>query len=250
MRVASVVLFLFAAALARAQTISPGNTIAGLPNSTGQKTAANSTSVTIASDQPAIPITGTIAVTATSASVGVNGSTAPTSSTQVGAQDGSGNLQAISITANGITTSASQAGAWNVGQSGSWNVGQSGTWTVGRSWTLQPSVDAVGVTGTVTANAGGKSPVDLLRLNYAVTNVATSAFTQVSASLAGACTAVDIFDSSGQTLQLGVNGVAKLYVTPGGNGPVPLSLSAGSVISLKAVSSAATTGEFDLNCYQ
>ena len=57
----------------------------------GQKTMASSVPVVIASDQSAIPITGSI--TATNPSVGLNAAAAPTSSTQVGGSDGT-NLQA------------------------------------------------------------------------------------------------------------------------------------------------------------
>lgn len=89
---------------AQAQSYSPGLPLPGLPKSLGQKTMANSTSVTVASDQTPISVTGSF--TATNPSVGTNGATAPTSSTQVGVKDLSGNLQALSIGANGITTSA------------------------------------------------------------------------------------------------------------------------------------------------
>jgi len=60
----------------------------------GSKTSANSVPVVIASDQGAIPISGT--VTATNPSVGTNASAIPTSSTQVGGSDGT-NLQAARV---------------------------------------------------------------------------------------------------------------------------------------------------------
>lgn len=169
---------------------------------------------------------GGLPLAVTNASVGLNGITAPASSTLGGYRDSSGNLQPFTGTpGGGISVTAN------------------------RNWYLNSNTDSVTVTGTVTANIAGKSPVDLLRLNYAVTNVATSSFVQVSSGILGTCTEVDIFDSSGQTLFLGVNDIPKIYVVPGGNGRLPISITAGSAVSLKAVSSTATAGEFDLNCY-
>jgi uncharacterized membrane protein len=60
----------------------------------GSKTSANSVPVVIASDQGAIPVSGT--VTASNPSVGTNASAIPTSSTQVGGSDGT-NLQAARV---------------------------------------------------------------------------------------------------------------------------------------------------------
>jgi len=59
-------------------------------NTQGQKLMAASTPVVLASDQSAVPVTGT--VTASNPSVGTTGAVAPTSATQVGGTDNSGNL--------------------------------------------------------------------------------------------------------------------------------------------------------------
>ncbi len=68
--------------------------IGGTPLSLGQATMAASIPVTIASNQSAIPVSGTI--TATNPSVGSDGSAAPTSSTQIGGSDGT-NLQPLQV---------------------------------------------------------------------------------------------------------------------------------------------------------
>jgi hypothetical protein len=60
-------------------------------NTLGQKTMANSTPVVLASDQSAVPVTGT--VTASNPSVSATGSAVPASATMVGGSDGT-NLQA------------------------------------------------------------------------------------------------------------------------------------------------------------
>ena len=62
--------------------------------SQGQATMSASVPVVIASNQSAIPVTGTI--TASEASIGTNGSTAPTSSNQAGGTDGT-NLQPLRV---------------------------------------------------------------------------------------------------------------------------------------------------------
>lgn len=101
---------------------------------------------------------------------------------------------------------------------------------------------------------GGKTPVDKIRNAYGSTPVTTAAYVQVIASLAGNVSECDIFDSSGQTLFLATGGagfeVDQIYVVPGGNGRVPLSMAVGARVSLKAVSSNATAGEFDMTCYR
>lgn len=66
-------------------------------NPNGQKTMANSSPVVIASDQSAIPISGS--VTATNPSVGTDGSAIPTSSTLIGGSDGT-NLQPLQVDAS------------------------------------------------------------------------------------------------------------------------------------------------------
>jgi hypothetical protein len=75
-------------------TLLTASTFTARVNTLGQKTSANSTPVVLASDQSAIPITGS--VTATNGSIGSNGSAIPTSSTEMGGSDGT-NLQAIRV---------------------------------------------------------------------------------------------------------------------------------------------------------
>jgi hypothetical protein len=87
--------------------------IDGKLGSLGQKTMANSAPVTIASDQSAIPITGSI--TATNPSVGTTGSAVPASGTLVAGTDGT-NLRGIKTDASGelqidVLSSALPSGA-------------------------------------------------------------------------------------------------------------------------------------------
>ena len=89
------------------------------------------------------------------------------------------------------------------------------------------------------------------RLLYSVTNVTTSAYVQLVASAPYTCNRVVIFDSSGQTLFLGIGSsgseIAKIIIPPGGI-DVPISINAGDRLALKALSGTANAGEVDLNC--
>ena len=71
-----------------------------LPSTLGQKTMANSMAVVIASDQSAIPITGSI--TASNPSVSATGSAVPAQATYIAANNG-GNLVGVTNTASGAT---------------------------------------------------------------------------------------------------------------------------------------------------
>lgn len=106
----------------------------------------------------------------------------------------------------------------------------------------------------VSTSGGGKSAVDFLRNDYTSTNVTTGAFVELKAALAQQATAIEIFDSSGQTLELatgsGGSEVVFMRVFPGGNGYLPITLAAATRISIRAVSADATVGEININFYQ
>jgi hypothetical protein len=100
--------------------------------------------------------------------------------------------------------------------------------------------------GKVLANAP-------IRNDYTTTNVTTGAYVQLSAALTATCTEIEIFDSSGQTLQLATGAAASevpfLNIFPGGNGRVPAYVPAGSRLAVRAVSGTASVGELDINFY-
>lgn len=121
-----------------AQTYSGGLPLPGLPKSLGPKTMAGSTSVTIATDQTAIPVTGTF--TSSAANVGTNYTPAPTSSAEIGYIDENGNLHPFLGDANGITVTSRQG---------------TSPWVTSRNWYLSGSTDSVGVTGTVSSAVTG-----------------------------------------------------------------------------------------------
>jgi hypothetical protein len=99
----------------------------------------------------------------------------------------------------------------------------------------------------------GRSIVTRARHVYSVTPVTTAAYQQLVLSLAATVNEVEIFDSSGETLVLATGGagseVDQAFVFPGGNGRIPLTITSGTRISVKAVSATANAGEIAINFY-
>jgi hypothetical protein len=95
--------------------------------------------------------------------------------------------------------------------------------------------------------------VTLHRNNYSTSPVTTGVYVELVASMPAAVKEVEIFDSSGETLVLAIGGVGsevnKVYIFPGGNGRIPLQISASARLSVKAVSNNATSGELTINFY-
>ncbi len=101
----------------------------------------------------------------------------------------------------------------------------------------------------------GRSYADSIRNDYTSTSVTTGAWVQLIASTAAVINQLYLFDSSGQTLELGTGGVAsetrKLIIPPGGvDGPVNIAIPSGTRISIRAVSATASVGEIDITGFQ
>lgn len=105
----------------------------------------------------------------------------------------------------------------------------------------------------ILAKLAGKSVVTTSRNDYTSTSVTTGAWVQLVASLGADVTELEIFDSSGQTLELGIGAAASesrlVLVFPGGNGRIPVAIASGARISIRAVSATANAGEIDINFY-
>lgn len=100
----------------------------------------------------------------------------------------------------------------------------------------------------------GRAYSDSARNVYSTTNVTTGAWVQLIASTAAEINSFFLFDSSGQTLELGTGAAAaetrKLIIPPGGiDGPVSLNIPAGTRLSLRAISATASSGELDFSGY-
>jgi hypothetical protein len=100
--------------------------------------------------------------------------------------------------------------------------------------------------------AGRASVAHVRNVNSSV-NITTAAYVQLVASLGAAVHEIEIFDSSGSSFVLATGAAAseadQVYVFPGGNGRIPLTIAASTRVSVKAVSANATTGEFLINFY-
>lgn len=102
-----------------------------------------------------------------------------------------------------------------------------------------------------TPSPAGRSYADSVRNVYSSTNVTTSAWVQLIASTAATINSLTIFDSCGQTLELGTGAAASesrvLIIPPGGfDGPVPLTIASGTRVAVRAISATCSTGELDI----
>lgn len=159
--------------------------------------------------------------------------------------------------------------AVKVNPSGALTTEVSGSVSVTNFPATQPVSGTVTVTGVATAanqtsqitelqvikaNTALLGYVGRVRLVYSATNVTTGAWVQLLASVgATAVREIEIFDSSGETLELGLGAagseVANVYVIPGGNGKIPVQIAANARLAIKAVSATANSGEIVLNLY-
>jgi hypothetical protein len=125
--------------------------------------------------------------------------------------------------------------------------------TVLTSGTLTTLTTLTGITNTVTTKQTSVKG-QFIRNDYTVTPVTTGAYVQLIASTGFAYSAVEIFDSSGQTLVLAIGAAAsevdQFIIFPGGNGRIPFTLAVSQRISIKALSGTANVGEIDINFYQ
>lgn len=107
------------------------------------------------------------------------------------------------------------------------------------------------VVGSV--NADAMHSIAQNRLDYSVTSVTTGAYQTLISSTPSNANMIEIFDSSGQTMQIAFGGigseVVQAIVTPGGNGQVMLFVPSSTRISIKAITGTANAGENDLNLY-
>lgn len=207
----------------------------------------------------AIPVSGT--VTTINPSVGATGAAVPASGTYIAGNDG-GNLRGVIVDSSGrqIVTGSGAAGTAATGVLTVQGIASMTPLLVNGSGVTQP------VSGTVTANQGGapwsvtisssamssgRTYADSARNAYASVNVTTGAWVELIASTAATINCLTLFDSSGQTLELGTGAAAsetrKLIIPPGGHdGCIPLAIPASTRVAIRAVSGTASTGEIDL----
>lgn len=114
-----------------------------------------------------------------------------------------------------------------------------------------PGSSSASISGNVNTVSQGYSYKDSARKDYSGGSVTTGAWVQLIASTAALAQAITLFDSSGQTMELGIGAAASesriLIIPPGGlSGTIPLAIAAGSRLSLRAISGTANAGEIDM----
>ncbi|MHA2064101.1 MAG: hypothetical protein ACXABY_06945 [Candidatus Thorarchaeota archaeon] len=104
-------------------------------------------------------------------------------------------------------------------------------------------------------------PAESIRNDYTGVNVTTGAWVELDASMMTGIKKtrgdhiglVQIFDSSGQTMELGIGAAGSeariLLIEPGGNGKVPIFIPTGARLAIRAVSADATVGEIIINTW-
>ena len=113
-----------------------------------------------------------------------------------------------------------------------------------------PPTDSGGGGSIVATSCCSRAYVASSRLDYLVTPVTTGAWQQLISSTGGAATRLTVFDSSGQTVEIGFGASGSesrvLLVSPGGLDE-SLTIPAGTRVSVRAVSATADVGEIDIN---
>lgn len=100
----------------------------------------------------------------------------------------------------------------------------------------------------------GRGYVTSVRNDYSSTNVTTGAWVQLIASTPADLNGITLFDSCGNTLELGTGAAASetrvLIIPPGGiDGFIPLRIPSGTRVSVRAVSANCTTGELNITAF-
>lgn len=108
---------------------------------------------------------------------------------------------------------------------------------------------------TIPTTQGGGAYADSVRNVYSSTNVTTGAWVQLIASTAALINCITVFDSSGQTLELGTGAALSesrvMIVPPGGlGGCIRLRIPASTRLSIRAISATASVGELDITGLQ
>lgn len=115
-------------------------------------------------------------------------------------------------------------------------------------------VDSSGDVQVDVGSSSGRSFVTTVINPYGSIPVTSLAWVEVIASTSATINAFTLFDSSGQTLELGTGAAMaetrKLLIPPGGiDGLVPLAIPSGTRVSVRAISTSATVGELAMTFF-
>lgn len=230
--------------------------------------------VSVSAGNP-LPITGSIS--ATNPSVSATGSAVPASATMIGGTDGT-NLRALSTNSSGVLalpTGASTAANQTTGNSSlssidgkiANNFGSDATGVrtnaqlgnssgaadfgpgAGSAQTLRVTVIADQSPIPITIPSVLHNYVDSVYFDYSTDGpVDNTTWVEIDASTAGSAEHLHIFDSCGQTLELGVGAAASearvFLIAPGGpSAVVDLSLNGGDRLSVRSLGATCSSGQ-------
>lgn len=99
-----------------------------------------------------------------------------------------------------------------------------------------------------------RNPVGKLTHDIAAGNITTGAYTQLSASIPAASTALEIFSTSSSIFVLALGSAGnevdmKFYIFPGGSPMLPVEIPKGQRLSVIAVDTNATVGRLNINIF-
>lgn len=232
--------------------------------SLGQKTMSGSAPVVIASDQSAIPVSGTITANQGTTPWTENVSQFGGSNVVTGVGSSGAGIPRVTVSSDSSITNitgtvslptgaATETSLAKLTQSqASTTSGQQGPLVQGATTTNQPTYTtgqtnplSLNTRGALRSKSTGFDASTIIRNVYSTTNVTTSAYVQLVASTSMDINRLHIFDSSGQDLVLAVGPAAsevdQIQIFPGGI-DADLFIPAGSRISVKAVSATANAG--------
>lgn len=245
-----------------------------LPATLGQKAMADSLAVTLASDQTAVTVTGT--VSATNAANGTLGATAPTVATQIAAQnagvlqylqatgagllkvDGSGVTQPISAVSLPLPAgAATDSKLLDIYNRLGLDFGASATAIKSAALVGNSTGPADFNTGTTTAQTlrvtlasdsrqpGGFVPIQVINRDYSMSSI-SGTYATLGSTLTATANCVTFFESGGSPIIIGWGGVDKFVIPPGGaESPVLVTIPSATQLQIKtADGSTVNTGRF------
>jgi len=175
-------------------------------------------------------------------------------------QSGTWNITNISGTVSLPTGAATSANQTTLGSQTSKINDGTNTATVKAASTAAATTDTALVVAISPNNTiGVAAPTGRAKANtpvvttYSSTNVTSGAYVQLVASTTSAANMIEIFDSSGVALYFATGAagseVNQFVIYPGGNGQVNFAIAASTRLSVKAVSTSATSGTGIINLY-
>jgi len=221
---------------------------AKLPAALGQLAMAASVSVAIASDQSTLPVSAASLPLPSGAATEATLSALNAKFGALGQALMAGSAPVV------IASDQSAIPISNLPATADTNLGTPGASTVRVAAMLGLGSTAVSSSNPLPVSGSkGRSVVTTVRNDYSSTNVTTGAWVQLIASTASEINELSIFDSSGETLELGTGAAAAetrlMLIFPGGNGREPVQIPSGTRVSIRAVSATASVGELDINFY-